>query len=154
MKRQIIIFKNVILIFIFISICNASMACCIVTFSDGSKYEMEGDCSTVCYGNNGYPKCQPSTRNILDPKKYYILVNVNGEAWAVKGDQKTPIASDGLMQLQKKLIKAYGNNTKDKETLKKIDKEYDEYKKIDNHKVSKERIELFSKESGLKIVRQ
>ncbi len=126
-----------------------ALACMNVCFSGGECYEMEGDCSTVCAGENGFPTCSPAIA--FNPNTGHIFTNAVGAAWILDGDIKIAIASDALVDFLKEMKEKYGTKIKDAKIQAKINAEFAKFKKTDNKIVSKERLAIISKESGLKI---
>lgn len=128
-----------------------SYACMKVCWSDGSCTEMEGDCSTVCAGSNGFPTCENTSKFNLETD--YILA-IDGQAWVVQGGALTPIASNNLAAFVLKMNVKYPVGKRETEEAKKeIEKGFSKFfQKKDNGQVSSSRLKTISKESGLRIL--
>lgn len=126
---------------------------CKVCWSDGSCNYITGSCSNVCAGSNGFPTCTNVAAEMYRPATDYILF-INGQATVITGDVKIPVASDKLDNLIKELQSKYPAGKREgKEVQIEIQAEYDKFfKNSDDGKVSKSRVELIAKETGLRIL--
>lgn len=141
-----------LLLFAFIGLSATNSYAIRICFSDGSCYESNGSCSDVHPGTNGYPTCSDAV-SMFHPASDYILSR-NGQAWVVTENEKIPVCSDKLDNLFKEISSKYpvGKILGEKELLE-IQAEYDNFfKKSDDGKVSNNRLQALSRETGLRIL--
>src|ERR1044072_6832788 len=148
-KSNILVLSSALIVTVLLGTCINASASIWVCWNGDPCFETEGSCDGWCSGSSGQPTCSDCGALFFNPHTDYILA-LNGEAWVVHNGTETRIASDDFVELQKELFAKYGKHP-DKKAQMAVSAAYERFLKIDNHKVSKSRLEINSRETGLKI---
>ena len=138
-------------------IANADCLICWDSNSDGTGGECwanPGDCKDFTEGSM-YPDahCYPAKK--YDKATDYLFAEKdNARVWLIVGKKRTPVLPDSFVSFAKEMITKYPKEKrKDPKIAKQVKADFDAFRmKNKDFKVSKERITLLAKETGLPIL--